>query len=177
MAVTTEGGSVDPGPDGQGDDTPFDASPRPRAPRRRRTVLVTVALVAAVAGLVVIAVRSLGDASLFFLNADEAVAQREELGDDRFRLQGTVVPDSVVEEDGTVSFEVVYADTVVEVTHQGDPPELFQPGIPVVLEGQWDGSVYASDRILVRHSSEYEADHGDRLDDAGDQPPPTDAAS
>ena len=102
MAVTTEGGSVDPGPDGQGDETPFDASPRPRAPRRRRTVLVTVALIAAVAGLVIIAVRSLGDASLFFLNADEAVAQREELGDDRFRLQGTVMPDSVVEEDGTV---------------------------------------------------------------------------
>ena len=174
MAVTDDAASLDPGPDGEGDTTPaadptFDATPRVRRPRRRRTVIVTVALIAIVAVLAVIAIRSLGDASLFFLNADEAVAQREDLGDDRFRLQGAVVPGSVDQVDDGVRFDVAYDDVTVAVAHQGDPPELFQPGIPVVLEGQWDGDTFASDRILVRHSSEYEAENGDRLDEADEQ--------
>lgn len=144
----------------------LDLTPRARPPRRRRTVLVTLALVLVVAGLVVIAAKSLGDASLFFLNADEAVEQRDDLGDDRFRLQGTVVDGSISEEAGDVSFDVVFNDVTVEVAHRGDPPELFQPDIPVVLEGQWQGETFASDRILVRHSAEYEADNGERLDEA-----------
>jgi cytochrome c-type biogenesis protein CcmE len=144
----------------------LDLTPRSRPPRRRRTVLVTVALVLVVAGLVVIAAKSLGDASLFFLNADEAVDQRDDLGDDRFRLQGTVVDGSITEGAGEVRFEVAFNDVTVGVAHRGDPPELFQPDIPVVLEGQWQGETFASDRILVRHSAEYEADNGDRLDEA-----------
>jgi cytochrome c-type biogenesis protein CcmE len=174
MAVTDDGAPLDPGPDGQGDTTPthdasFDATPRVRPPRRRRTVIVTVALVASVALLVVIAVQSLGDASLFFLNADEAVAQRDDLGADRFRLQGTVVPGSVEESDSRVRFQVVFNGVTVDVAHRGDPPELFQPEIPVVLEGHWQQDTFASDRIFVRHDSEYEADNGDRLDEADHQ--------
>ena len=174
MAVTDDGSPLDPGPDGQGDTTPthdasFDATPRVRPPRRRRTVIVTVALVASVALLVVIAVQSLGDASLFFLNADEAVAQRDDLGADRFRLQGTVVPGSVEEGDSRVRFQVVFNGVTVDVAHRGDPPELFQPEIPVVLEGHWQEDTFASDRIFVRHDSEYEADNGDRLDEADHQ--------
>jgi cytochrome c-type biogenesis protein CcmE len=174
MVVTAGGSTLDPGPDGEGDTTPaddaaFDATPRVRPPRRGRTVIVTVTLIVAVALLVVIAVQALGDASLFFLNADEAVAQRDDLGTDRFRLQGTVVPGSVDEEGARVRFEVVFNEVAVDVAHEGDPPELFQPGIPVVLEGHWQGDTFASYRIFVRHSSEYEADNGERLDEADEQ--------
>ncbi|HEY5699055.1 MAG TPA: cytochrome c maturation protein CcmE, partial [Acidimicrobiales bacterium] len=88
------------------------------------------------------------------------------LGTDRFRLQGKVVDDSVEETDDGVAFQVTFNGVTVDVVHQGDPPELFQPGIPVVLEGHWDGDVYASDRILVKHSSEYEAENEDRLREA-----------
>ena len=54
--------------------------------------------------------------------------------------------------------------------HEGDPPELFEPGIPVVLEGRWASSRrrLQSDAILVKHAEQYEADNGDRLDDAED---------
>jgi cytochrome c-type biogenesis protein CcmE len=54
----------------------------------------------------------------------------------------------------------------------GDPPDLFEPGVPVVLEGRWQGDgddlVFSSDRMLVKHSEEYEAENEDRLDDARD---------
>ena len=51
----------------------------------------------------------------------------------------------------------------MHVVHQGDPPELFQAGLPVVLEGRWQGDVFASDRILVKHSEEYKASNPDRV--------------
>jgi cytochrome c-type biogenesis protein CcmE len=53
----------------------------------------------------------------------------------------------------------------VHVQHQGDPPELFQAQVPVVLEGHWsaDGSFFASDRILVKHTEEYKASNPDHV--------------
>jgi hypothetical protein len=46
--------------------------------------------------LAFVATKALSDAALFFYNADEAVAKRDELGDSRFPAQGTVM-------DGTIS--------------------------------------------------------------------------
>lgn len=149
------------------DATPeLDLTPREAPPRRRRGLGASLVLIVVVAALAVIAVKALGDASVFFLNADEAVEQRADLGTDRFRLQGTVVPGTVEETDDGVTFAVEFNDVRVDVVHEGDPPELFQPDIPVVLEGNWEGEVFASDRILVKHSSEYEEDNPDRLREA-----------
>ena len=149
-----------------GDAPELDLTPRTAKPRGRRGLVASLVLVAVVAALAFVAIKALGEASLFFLNADEAVAQREDLGTDRFRLQGTVEEGSVQLADDRVEFVVFYGGAEVEVVHQGDPPELFQPDIPVVLEGNWQGEVFASDRILVKHSSEYEAENPDRIDDA-----------
>ena len=49
--------------------------------------------------------------------------------------------------------------------HHGGPPELFKPGIPVVLEGRWQGDTYASDRIMVKHTEEYRAENPERVKD------------
>ena len=51
------------------------------------------------------------------------------------------------------------------VRHQGDPPELFRDSIPVVLEGRFEGTTFASDRIMIKHSSTYTAKHPDRVQD------------
>lgn len=124
-----------------------------------------------------IVVRGLGDAALFFYNADEAVEQREDLDGRRFRLQGRVVPDTVAEtvaDDGAVevSFLVAHNDVEVSVRHRGDPPELFADGIPVVLEGAWEegGSDFSSNRMLVKHEEVYESDNPARVEDYQPQP-------
>jgi cytochrome c-type biogenesis protein CcmE len=79
-----------------------------------------------------------------------------------------VIGDSIEPTEKGVDFRVVFNGVSVDVHHAGDPPELFQPGIPVVLEGRWSpsGDVFDSDTIRVKHSEQYEADNGDRLDDA-----------
>lgn len=119
-------------------------------------------------GVVVIAlgflvVQGLGNATLYFRTADEAVAQRESLGERRFRIQGDVVPGSISQVGNDVSFTLAKNGVEVPVRHQGDPPELFQPGIPVVLEGRFDGQSFSSDRILVKHSETYTAENPERV--------------
>lgn len=152
-------------------DDGLDLTPRaPRARGRRRwpAFLVGALLVAGVGFLVV---KMLDEASVYFYTADEAVAQRAELGDDRFRLQGTVLPGTLQERPTGVDFTVVFEETEVPVTHTGAPPDLFREGMPVVLEGRWsdEGDLYESDEILVKHDEVYVEDNPDRLDEADEQ--------
>jgi cytochrome c-type biogenesis protein CcmE len=135
-------------------------------PRFQRSRLRLGLVLAVIAGaLAFLLLQGLGNATLYFRNADEAVAQRDSLGTRPFRLQGTVVEGTVREQGDAVAFDVEHAGVAVAVRHSGDPPELFQPGIPVVLEGRFaaDGSFFRSDRIMVRHTSEYREEHPERV--------------
>jgi len=119
------------------------------------------AVVLAALGFVVF--RGLGDATLYFKTADEAVRDRASLGTRRFRIEGTVVPGSVGAQGNDVSFRIEQNGAEVTVVHHGDPPQLFREGIPVVLEGHFDGTRFASDRIMVKHSEQYRAANPDRV--------------
>jgi cytochrome c-type biogenesis protein CcmE len=127
---------------------------------RRRLWLAGVVVVAALGFLVF---QGLGNATLYFRTADEAVAQRAELGDRRFRIEGDVVDGSVRQIGNDVSFILTKNDVQVPVQHKGDPPELFRPGIPVVLEGRFKDYHFSSDRILVKHSETYVAENPERV--------------
>ena len=148
----------------QTDDADAVSSDAPSGAGRRRAWIAFALIVGALGFLVF---RGLGDAAVYFLTADEAVAQRETLGERRFRVEGRVVAGSVRRTENGVSFRIREGGATVDVTHRGDPPELFQPGIPVVLEGRWDGERFASDRILVRHTEEYRAENPERVEDYG----------
>lgn len=145
-----------------------DLTPATATPRRKRSPLAYGVLLVVLVALGVVVAKGLSSASLYFYNADEAVAKRQELADKRFRLQGTVLGDTIVTTESGVEFAVAYNGVKVVAHHQGDPPELFEPGVPVVLEGRWDatGDFFDSDRILVKHSPNYEEEHEDRIDDA-----------
>ena len=129
--------------------------------QNRRRLWLAGAVVLAALGFLVF--QGLGNATLYFRNADEAVAQRATLGDRRFRIQGAVVAGSVRQTGDDVAFRITYNDVDVPVRHRGDPPELFQDGIPVVLEGKFEGDHFASDRILVKHSETYVAENPNRV--------------
>jgi cytochrome c-type biogenesis protein CcmE len=127
---------------------------------RRRLWLAGFVVVVALGYLVF---QGLGNATLYFRTADEAVAQRGELGDRRFRIEGDVVDGSVRQVGNDVSFILTKNDVQVPVQHKGDPPELFRPGIPVVLEGRFQDDYFSSDRILVKHSETYVAENPERV--------------
>jgi cytochrome c-type biogenesis protein CcmE len=131
--------------------------------RGRAGVLLAVAVV--VAGLLLW--KGLTNATVYFKTVDEAVAQRAQLGERRFRLEGIVQAGSVHQDKAKsgVDFVVEENDAEVRVHHTGDPPELFREGLPVVLEGHFAGSRFDSDRILVKHTAEYRKDNPGRVKD------------
>jgi cytochrome c-type biogenesis protein CcmE len=152
----------------------LDLSPRDVPTRRRRRWPAYLVIGLIVVGIGFVATRALTDATLFFYNADEAVERRDQLGTDRFRLQGTVEDGTISEIPNGVEFAVVFNGVEVHVAHQGDPPELFQAGMPVVLEGRWDPTatttggqpVFSSDRMLVKHDEQYDAENPERIQEA-----------
>jgi cytochrome c-type biogenesis protein CcmE len=65
---------------------------------------------------------------------------------------------------GDVLFTIYGPGQAVRVVSSGSPPQLFKPGIPVVLEGHWGpGDVYMSNLIMVKHTASYTEAHPDRL--------------
>jgi cytochrome c-type biogenesis protein CcmE len=116
-------------------------------------------------------VQALGGATTFYRNVDEAVAQRDTLGDRRFRLQGTVVDGTIERTGDGVEFMVAYNGVEVPVRHVGDPPEMFKANEAVLLEGRFAGTTdttdtFDSDLMIVKHSEVYEAENDDRIKQA-----------
>ncbi|MFV0524333.1 MAG: cytochrome c maturation protein CcmE [Acidimicrobiales bacterium] len=149
----------------------LDLTPRPddgpveaRRSRNGRNIAI-VAVIVAVLGVVVY--QALAEARVYFLNVDEAVAQRDDLGDQTFRMQGTVETDDGMDETGALRFKVAYNGVDTTVVHVGDEPtSLFAIGQPVVVEGRWDGDHFRSTQIVIKHSEEYVEDNPDRIDEA-----------
>ena len=158
---------VTPGP------TPSAPRVRPRASlgSRRRAYAVGAVVVAALAWLLW---QGLGNATVFFKTADEAVAQRAKLGSHRFRIEGTVVPGSVQDTGDAVTFRIASRGVEVPIVHHGDEPALFKSQSvppPVVLEGRFaaGSNTFESDRIIVKHSESYTQQHPDRVSGSANQ--------
>jgi cytochrome c-type biogenesis protein CcmE len=144
---------------------PRTLSPEQRRQRRRLGV-VGLVIVAAIGFLVF---KGLTSAIVFFKTANEAVAQRASLGNSTFQLEGMVLSGTVhtlkTRSGTTVAFVVESSGVKVAVTNTGSPPQLFQPGIPVIAVGHFVGATnrFASDEILVKHSNSYIAAHPNRV--------------
>lgn len=129
--------------------------------RGRSAILLSVAVL--LAGFFLW--KGLSSATVYFKTVPEAIAERAQLGTRRFRLEGLVKAGSVQGDDKAVRFVVEEDGQEISVVHSGSPPELFKPNIPVVLEGHFEGKVFKSDRILVKHTEEYRKDNPDRVQD------------
>ena len=140
-----------------------------RRPRQTKTGRIIVSSVVALAAIGFLVSKGLGSATVYFKTADEAVAERSDLGTRRFRVQGTVQAGTIRQDEGRLLFTILGdGGAVVPVVHTGGQPTgLFKDSIPVVLEGHWPGTgaAYASDKIIVKHSETYRADNPARVDD------------
>ncbi len=162
--------------DVDGEPPAFDLTPRtagsagvPRVKRGNRKWLAVgvLAVLAAVTGVVI--TQALGNATEYFYRVDEAVAQRADLGSRRFRMQGAVsgepVRRALAGGDQEATFALVANGVKAKVEYRGgEPPALFKPCEPVVIVGKWDGDVFRSDQIIVKHTETYSEKHPERVD-------------
>ena len=149
----------------------MDLSPRETAtaapPKKRRNWGAIVVLVGVLAGGGVVVGKFLTSAIDYYCNADEIGVKSSCSGDRRVRVQGRVDQGSIIEsaDGGVKSFTVTFNGVTVPVDYEnGSPlPDLFQPCIPVVVEGHLAGGRVEGTNVEVKHSNEYEADNPARL--------------
>ncbi|MEL7207487.1 MAG: cytochrome c maturation protein CcmE [Actinomycetota bacterium] len=151
--------------------TDLDLTPREPAgapgPRARRQARLRNWLILGAVGAVLAFVlfQAITSARVYFYNVDEAIALRAETGSSTIRMQGTVLSDDGVDPDGALRFTMIFAGETAEVRHTGDEPSnLFAEGEKVVAEGHWDGNLFQSHQVVIKHSEEYIEDNGERLE-------------
>ena len=106
----------------------------------------------------------LGSSLNYFETVDQALAHKPALGTTTFRLEGVVVPGSIQRRAGAVAFVVAGSkQNRIDVVNHGSPPQLFQPGIPVVVVGHFDHGTFLSDQVIVDHSAQYVQQHPARV--------------
>jgi cytochrome c-type biogenesis protein CcmE len=135
-------------------------TPPPTGPRRLRYAVVGLVLAGSFAFLLV---KGLGTALNFYLPADQALHQKASLGDKTFNLEGVVQPGSIRQTPNGVNFVVTAGTARLQVENTGSPPQLFQVDIPVIAVGHFSGTTFVSNQILVKHSSNYIAQHPGRV--------------
>jgi cytochrome c-type biogenesis protein CcmE len=132
------------------------APPSSRAKRSRRIswrLLVVGAVL--VGALCFLLVKGLSGSLDYYVTVDQALAQKASLGTRTFRLEGVVVPGTVRRTENGVSFVAEGSHDKLAVENTGNPPQLFQPGIPVVVNGHFSGETFVSNQIVVDHTSTY----------------------
>lgn len=127
----------------------------------KKQLAAVVALVVAAGTLTVIASGSIEQNLVYFWDVDQLLAKNEEAVGATVRLGGVVRNGSYAFDEETLGLTFTIAmnpdsDTGVRVSAQGQPPQMFREGIGVVVEGRYDGKVFHADRVLVKHSNEYQ---------------------
>jgi len=142
----------------------------PGGPRARTSLgsrgRLAVCLIVVLGAVGFLLYQGLGNATVYFRTADQAVADKASLGARRFRIEGMVMPGTIRTAGASVLFQIGQNGVRVDVVHTGDQPQLFKDSSPVVLEGRWDGDHFASDRIMIKHSGDYKTQHPDRVQGA-----------
>ena len=140
-------------------------------PARFGRLAVGILLVASATGFLVY--RATGDNLAYYREVDELMAATGDV-DGKLRVSGDVVEGSVVRAEATreLRFEITNpgegAGARIPVVYAGTVPDIFRPGIQVVVEGRMDESgTFRAETLLAKCPSKYQA--------AGElEPAPTD---
>ncbi len=102
--------------------------------------------------------------NLVYFNTPTELLARTDLPTPRLRLGGQVEAGTITENGDGIHFILTDGREAVEVLHQGTPPQLFEDGIGIVVEGTWDGHEFHSDNMLIKHDEQYRTEDGEVYD-------------
>jgi len=124
-------------------------------PKNQRLVLVSAALIAVLAA-VLLAMWGLRDRASYFYTPADIAAGKAETGR-AVRLGGMVEKGSIRHDpDGvTIRFVVTDGRATTPVTYRGIVPDLFREGSGAVAEGRVEGGTFVADTILAKHDERY----------------------
>jgi len=124
-------------------------------PKNQRLVLVSAALIALVAAVLLAMIGLKNQASFFYTPADIAAGKAKD--GNAARLGGMVEKGSLRRQSDGVTIRFVLTDGKAEtpVTYRGIVPDLFREGSGAVAEGRMQGTTFVADQILAKHDERY----------------------
>lgn len=108
----------------------------------------------AVLGVLIVLLINLSSNLVYFRTPTELQTEVAPSAE-RLRLGGQVVAGTVVENGETLLLTVTDGRESLQIEHAGVIPQLFAEGQGVIVEGTWDGAMFHSDTMLIRHDEQY----------------------
>lgn len=131
-------------------------------PVRMGRLAIGILLVATATGFLVY--KATGENLTYYREVDELLAAETIPPGEKIRLSGDVVEGSVVksEESRAIRFEITETGgdglERIPVAYDGTVPDIFKPGIQVVVEGRMDDDgVFQAETLLAKCPSKYQA--------------------
>ena len=139
-------------------------SPTVASPKRRAKFAIGGGIIfLALAGLVVWAMTR-PNATSFYYTTSELQSVPVAAGGEQYRVNGNVVPESVVRDGLRTTFDITDGTTPVTVVTSETLPDAFWTAmdagsseVEVVAEGTFDGSRFTASRVLAKCPSKFKA--------------------
>jgi cytochrome c-type biogenesis protein CcmE len=132
-----------------------DNLPAPSPKRRAKFLIGGATIVIALIGLVVWGLGRPGSTAFYMTTSEVVAAGAAPSGE--YRVNGTVVPDSI-EEDGLVtSFEITDGGTEMTIVTDQPLPDTFKPYSEVVALGSFTGDRFMASEVLAKCPSKFKA--------------------
>jgi cytochrome c-type biogenesis protein CcmE len=131
----------------------------PRVEMGKKGIQLTVGLLIIAGGLVTLAGVSFRQNLVYYLSVGEFLDSRGELPPQGFRVNGRVVPDSIVRspEGLGVTFAITDGKDTMSVAYARELPDTFKSGAEVVVEGTVDDDgTFQARFLLAKCPSKYE---------------------
>lgn len=134
--------------------------PQPRSRARKRLPISFILAGVAILGAVIYLVFANTQASaVYYMTVSELKSCRTCSSQD-VRVAGVVQAGSVVRNDATqtIHFVITQGSQALPVTYSGVVPDIFRPGITVVVEGNYTGSgPFQAQTLLAKCPSKFQA--------------------
>lgn len=132
---------------------------------KKRKLFLVLSLLVAGGALAFISLGNIGENLVYYWNPTEVKEHGDEAVGATIRLGGVVQEGTVDWDDqrNELNFDISDGTTTLKVHATGAPPQMFRPGIGVLVEGTMTkGGIFESERLMVKHSNEYKAPEGDK---------------
>ncbi len=136
--------------------------PQPeRKPRRRKRLRLSFlfAGIAILGAVIYLVVSNTQANAVYYMTVSELKSCKTCITQD-VRVAGVVQPGSIVRNDAqqTISFVITQGSQQLPVTYTGVVPDIFRPGITVVVEGYYTGSgPFRAQTLLAKCPSKFQA--------------------
>ena len=112
-------------------------------------------------GLIIYASTIIASRNTIYYYTTSETNNTEISKNERIKLGGFVVKDSISKNDGFTIFTITDGNKDIEIVFDGFVPDLFQENMGVILDGVLENDTFYADDMLVKHDNEYVSSDGE----------------